>query len=99
MSTLNSVYSRYIAADYFLENDKYYPECTVFTVLTLLKKLFLHSNSTHQHKIINHIHIKLHTDVKNVKHYSRVSFACSESSEEQALSHTVHANKHCTYSI
>ncbi len=63
-------------------------------VLPLLKMVFLHSNSTHKHKIISHIHAKLHTDVKNVKHYSRVYFACSECSEEQecviSLAHTVH---------
>ncbi len=49
------------------------------------------------------IHAKLHTDVKNVKHYSCVSFPCSECSEEQefviALAHTVHAyaHIHCMY--
>ncbi len=66
--------------------------------------MFLHSNSTHKHKIISHIHTKLHTDVKIVKHYSRVSFACSEYSGAQefviALAHTVHAfaHVHCIYS-
>ncbi len=49
------------------------------TVLTFLKKnIFAYINSTHKHKIISHIHAQLHTDVKNVKHYSRVSFACVE---------------------
>ncbi len=59
-------------------------------VLTLLKMVFLHSNSTHKHKIISHIglHAKLHTDVKNVKHYFRVSFA---QEFVTALTHTVHA--------
>ncbi len=50
------------------------------TILTLLKMVFLHSNCTHKRKIISHIHTKLHTDVKNVKHCSRVSFAYSECS-------------------
>ncbi len=45
------------------------------TILTFLKNIFLRSNSTHKHKINSHILTKLHTDVKNVKHYSRVSFA------------------------
>lgn len=44
--------------------------------LTLLKILFLH-NSTHKNKIINHMLTKLHTDVNNVKHYSRVFFLFS----------------------
>ncbi len=69
------------------------------TVLTFQKIVFLHSNSTHKHKIISHIHAKQHTDVKHVKHYCRVSFACSECREEQefviALSHTEHAHIHC----
>jgi len=34
--------------------------------------VILHSNSTNKHKIISHIYVKLHTDVKNVKHYSCV---------------------------
>ncbi len=65
------------------------------TILTLLKMIFLHCNSTHKHKIISHIHAKLHTDVKNVKHYTCVSFACSECSEAQefVIAHT------CTYTL
>ncbi len=56
--------------------------------------VFLRSNSTHKHKTMKkcHIHAKLHTDVKNVKHCSSVSFACSESNGAQefviALAHT-----------
>ncbi len=78
---------------------------TSLKTLNSFKYFFLHSNSTHKHKIISHIHAKLHTDVKNVKHYSRVYFACSECSEEQefvrALAHNVHAYAHiqCIYSM
>ncbi len=56
---------------------------TLKTILTLLKIKFLHINSTHKHKTISQIHAKLHTDVKNVKHCSSVSFACSESNGVQ----------------
>ncbi len=66
------------------------------TVLTLLIYIFfLHSNSAHKHIIISHKHAKLHTDVKNLKHYSCRSFVCSECSGAQdffiAFVHTVHA--------
>ncbi len=33
---LNAVNSRYIAASYFLENYKYYPECTVLIENSML---------------------------------------------------------------
>ncbi len=49
----------------------------------MLYSLIPSSNSTHKHKAISHIHAKLHTDVKNLKHCSSVSFACSESNGVQ----------------
>ncbi len=40
VSTLNAVYSRYIAAGYFLKNDKYCPECTVLMKNSILLSKF-----------------------------------------------------------
>ncbi len=52
------------------------------TVLTFLQISFL-LVTLHKHKIIIHIHAKVHTDVTHVKQFSRVSSACSECSGAQ----------------
>jgi len=49
--------------------------------------------------IISQMHTKLHTDVKNVKHYYLVSFACLECIGVYRSLSLIHvcAQMHCTY--